>query len=424
MPMQPQRPQKSQTSRTGAQSGYTAQPPRGTYRDEASGQNPYTSVPHRPPLSPAERRRRRILQKKRRRRRIVRLVCTAAACLLLLTALIFTCVFAVRMLSEEHAPAGSFDSEQNSGHDTADTEADTEPALPEYDAPRKVEGIPIRPILTETVRYPDTEISCPHAILVNVEDGQIVAGKNITDSIYPASMTKLMTVLVAYENITDINAVFRMTNEIIDPLYLDGLSLAGFSGGEDVVIRDLLYGSALPSGAEASVALAIAACGSEDAFVARMNERAASLGMTGTNFVNCTGAHHPDHVSTLSDIAILTAFIMQNDELAEIFGTYQHTTVPTAKHPEGILLTSTVFSRMEGGESGVCTVLGGKTGYTVQGGQCLATYAKHTVTGHRYVCVMAGGETKWRPVYDTIHLYQYYTASTAAPSPDEAESTS
>ena len=109
-----------------------------------------------------------------------------------------------------------------------------------------------------------------------------------------------------------------------------------------------------------------------------MNERAKQLGMVNTHFENCTGAHHNDHVSTLTDIGILMAFIMQNDELAEIFGTYQYTTTPTVAHPEGLILTSTVYSRMEGSESGVCTVLGGKTGYTAQGGQCLATYAERT----------------------------------------------
>ena len=133
-------------------------------------------------------------------------------------------------------------------------------------------------------------------------------------------------------------------NKLNDPLYLEGMSLAGFAGGENVTIRDLLYGSALPSGAEASIGLAIAACGSEEAFVARMNERAASLGMTGTHYENCTGAHHDDHVSTMSDIAILLSYMMQNETLAEIIGTYQHTAAPTDKHPDGLLMTSTVFS--------------------------------------------------------------------------------
>ena len=111
------------------------------------------------------------------------------------------------------------------------------------------------------------------------------------------------------------------------------------------------------------------------------------------------------------------SWLMQNEDLAQILGTYQHTTTPTVQHPEGLLLTSTVFSRMEGSESGTCTVLGGKTGYTVHGGQCLATYAESRTTGEGFVCVTAKGETKWRPVYDSIYLYQYYTGAVLPTEP-------
>ncbi|MBP3919357.1 MAG: D-alanyl-D-alanine carboxypeptidase [Clostridia bacterium] len=367
-------------------------------------------------LSQAEMQRRRkilYIRRKRYRRRMFLLV---LICLLLIALLIFAAVLSVRHYVRSRNTVNETDTVPS-----VVTEPDTAPvtatpptasqtvAIP-YTAAHQVNAIPITPMRDEqTVQLTDDEISCKYAMLVNSKTGKIEAEKNGGETIYPASMTKLMTVLVAYENIPDLNATFRMTNEIIDPLYLAELSLAGFSGNEDVVIWDLLYGSALPSGAEASVALAIAACETEDAFVQKMNERAASLGMTGTHFVNCTGEHNENHYSTLSDIAILMNFVMQNEDLYKIFSTYQHTTTPTKQHPEGILLTSTVFSRMEGNESLTCTVVGGKTGYTVQAQQCLATYAVKNETGDIYVCVTAGGDTKWRPVYDSIYLYQYYT---------------
>lgn len=375
-------------------------------------------------VSPAELRRRRILRQKRRRKRIALLVLTALLCLLLLAGLITAAVFAVRGVLSS-ADAGT-DSTENQPAAVSDNlpditappiPAETEPPLPEYAAENKIDAPVIDPAPTDkTVSLSDT-VSCPHAILINAETGNVIAEKNGYDIIYPASMTKLMTVLVAYEMISDLDTPFRMTQDIIDPVYLDGLSLAGFAAGENCTVRDLLYGSALPSGAEASVALAIAACGSEEAFVEKMNARAQHLGMFDTHFENCTGAHHPDHVSTLSDIGVLIAFMMQNEDLAEILGTYRYTTTPTVEHPEGLILTSTVFSRMECSESGICTVLGGKTGYTAQGGQCLATCAESKTTGERFVCVTAGGETKWRPVYDSIYLYQYYTAQPLPASP-------
>lgn len=398
-----------------AQSSAGQRPAQPQYRSAA----PYSVAPRtgtqRVPYPPSELCRRQMLRKKQRRKRILLLAAITLLCLLLLTGLITAAVFAIKgalsddtdLTDDTGIPPGISDNAADTA--AAPIPAETEPPLPDYPVPNRIDASAIKPVFGDsTVTLSDT-VSCAHAVLINAKTGAVIAGKNAEDIIYPASMTKLMTVLVAYESIADLDATFRMTQEIIDPLYLDSLSLAGFVGGEDVVIRDLLYGSALPSGAEASYALAIAACGSEEAFVSRMNDRALLLGMYNTHFENCTGAHHENHISTLGDIAILMSFIMQNEELAEIFGTYQHTTTPTVQHPEGIILTSTVYSRMEGSESGVCTVLGGKTGYTMEAGQCLATYAERADNGTAYVCVTAGGDTKWRPVYDSIYLYQFYT---------------
>ena len=388
--------------------GTTGQPP---YRSAA----PYQSAPRKnnsvqvPYASSAAAQKRRLLLKKRKRKRMIRILLLALVCLLILGLLIGGAVFAARLIrrawknSEETAAETILTTET-----AAETTTPSQPVF-SYTAPNMCEGTPLRITKGETVTTLTDEIDCPFMILVDVENGTIVAEKNGDSVIYPASMTKLMTILVAYENIENIDTTFRMTNEIIDPLYLEGLSLAGFLGGEDVVIRDMLYGSALPSGAEASVGLAIAACGTEAAFVEKMNERAKSLGMTQTNFENCTGEHHPDHVSTLSDIAILMDFVMQDPFLSEVVSTYQYATKPTSMHPQGMLLTSTVFSRMEGGESLVCTVMGGKTGYTKQALQCLVTYAKRNDSDRAFICVTAGGDTKWRPIYDSIYLYQQHT---------------
>lgn len=394
---------------------------------------PYTVPPRagtqRAQYPPSEIRRRQMIRKKQRRKRIALLLTTVVVCLLLIATLITAAVIAIRSAVSD----GETDITQTTQNQTPDntvppsqTEAvtthpptpiETEPPLPTYDVPNKTDGTLLRPVWSDsTVMLSDT-ISCTHAILINADTGAVIADKNAQEAIFPASMTKLMTLLVAYESIADIDTTFRMTQDIIDPLYLDGLSLAGFAGGEEIPIRDLLYGCALPSGAEASIGLAIASCGSEEAFVARMNDRAKLLGMNNTHFENCTGTHHDDHISTLYDISILISYMMQNEVLSEIIGTYQHTTSPTVQHPEGLLLTSTVYSRMNGNESGTCTVLGGKTGYTIPAGQCLATYAQNPVTGTEYVCVTAGGETKWRPVYDTIYLYQYYAAETLPLTP-------
>ena len=102
-------------------------------------------------------------------------------------------------------------------------------------------------------------------------------------------MTKVMTALVACEQITDWDATFTMTQAIIDPLFLSDATMAGFVNGEEVSMTDLVYGALLPSGAEATEALAQTIAGSTEGFVALMNEKAAELGLTNTNFVNSAG---------------------------------------------------------------------------------------------------------------------------------------
>ncbi|MBQ4290295.1 MAG: D-alanyl-D-alanine carboxypeptidase [Clostridia bacterium] len=254
--------------------------------------------------------------------------------------------------------------------------------------------------------------------------GQPDFGKSINAKIYPASLTKLMTLLVAYEHCGSMDDPFRMTYDIINPLYLAGLSLAGFSGGETVPIRDLFYGTALPSGAEAAVGLAVYAAGSEQAFVNLMNEKAKELGMKNTRFVNCTGQHNSDHYTSLGDLAILMATVESVPELAEILSTYKYTTTPTAGfHPQGFEVVSTTFAQMYGNESGICEIVGGKTGYTEQAMQCLATYGVRMDDGHAYVCITACGQNRYDPIKDCIYLFGNYSGGPLAGSEETSAET-
>lgn len=111
--------------------------------------------------------------------------------------------------------------------------------------------------MTDETKTLDLELYSENALLIDLESNTIIAQKNADARIYPASMTKVMTVLVAAEQITDWDATFTMTQSIIDPLFLADASMAGFVHGEEVSMMDLLYGAVLPSGAEATEALAI-----------------------------------------------------------------------------------------------------------------------------------------------------------------------
>lgn len=249
-----------------------------------------------------------------------------------------------------------------------------------------------------------SNINSLYAVLLDVQDNTILAQRDADHRMYPASMTKIMTVLVAVENIQDMNETVTMTYDIIAPLVEAEASRAGFEEGETVSVRDLLYGIALPSGADATIALADHICGSEDAFVKLMNDKAQELGLKNTHFTNASGLQDKEHYSTATDIALLMSYVMKNDTCREILSTYQYTTAATDQHPEGILLESNMFSRMYGTEVTGITIEAGKTGYTDEAGHCLVSYATDD-SGKEYIAVTAMGPNYWQAVYDTFAIY-------------------
>lgn len=252
-----------------------------------------------------------------------------------------------------------------------------------------------------------SDCASEYAILIDVDEQTVVAEKNGEDRIYPASMTKIMTLIVAVEHITDFNERYTMDFDIVNDAYLAGASIAGFSTGEKVPLIDLLYGAALPSGADATAALARYVAGSEEEFAKLMNEKARSMGLRSTHFENASGLHDKNHYSTPHEMALILEYAMQSPKIAEILSTYTYTTTPTDEHPEGIFLVSTMFKKMRGDESGVAEVIAGKTGYTVEAHNCLASMAQ-TPEGHRYVLVTASAIGEYAPIFDAIDIYKTY----------------
>ena len=230
----------------------------------------------------------------------------------------------------------------------------------------------------------------PYAILVDADSGEAVAEKEADVSIYPASMTKVMTALLALEANPDLEQPVTLPEDIFPELRAEGASMAGFRPGETATVRDLLYGALLPSGAECCEALAREVSGSEEAFVASMNRKAAALGMASTHFCNPTGLHDPEHVSTARDMARLLRAAMQNEMFRTIFATARYTVPPTNLHPDGFTMESTFWSELDGTELRREKFLGGKTGYTSAAGLCLASAVE--VKGKTYLMVTAGAQ--------------------------------
>ena len=253
------------------------------------------------------------------------------------------------------------------------------------------------------------------AILIDAETGVVLDEKNPDSVASPASVTKMMTLLIACEQISDYDEVYPLPREIYDTLYYQDLSTAGFECNEPITINDLLYGLQLRSGAECCLGLANRVSGTEAAFVELMNQRAAELGMTNTHFMNCTGEHDANHYSTVRDMAILLQAGLQNAKFREVFTTNVYQTTPTVTHPGGLIIYSTLSQTMSTMDFEGGTILGGKTGYTSEAGQCLASVAK--INGHEYILVTFGayrqeGDTSSHlHTVDAINTYQALAAA-------------
>ena len=261
-------------------------------------------------------------------------------------------------------------------------------------------------------------INSPYAVLMQVRGGRVIGEINGEQQMYPASMTKIMTTIVAIENLKDLDQEITLTNEMFEGLYEQDATQAGFQPGETVRAIDLLYGVMLPSGAECCIALADTISGSEADFVALMNEKAAKLGMSGTNFCDTTGLHDANHYSTAKDIAVLLKYALRNDTFREIIESPYHSTPATNIHPDGITFYSTMFKNLSDTTVTDGQIMGGKTGYTGEAGHCLASFAE--IDGTEYILVTGGASGTGIPhINDALTVYNRLGA--AAQALDEGE---
>ena len=197
--------------------------------------------------------------------------------------------------------------------------------------------------------------------VIEVGSLRLLKGENVSARLPMASTTKAMTALVVIENTPDLNAVVTVPDIAVG---VEGSSIY-LRKGEHLTVKELLYGLMLRSGNDAAVALAINTCGSVEAFADKMNEKARSLGLTDTNFVNPHGLSAKDHYTSAYDLAVIAATALRNPVFREIVST-KFITVESRDGGETRYFANKnkILYNYEG-------ATGVKTGYTTEAGRCL-----------------------------------------------------
>ena len=363
-------------------------------------------------LARRERRKKKMILERRRKRRR-RLLIKLGLCAAVVLTLIVSCVkfFVGRANEKKELEAQRIAAEEQARVEAM--EMPEEVVIPE-------EVAPVYEFVTTADTqniYSDNVISS-HGILVNADTDTIVASKGAKERVSPASMTKVLTVLVAAEHISEeqLDDTFTMTIDITDYSFVNDCSNAGFLVDEKVPVRDLFYGTILPSGGDAAVGLATYVAGSHEAFVNLMNEKLEELGLSDSaHFTNCVGLYDANHYCTMYDMAIIMKAAMENELCREVLSTKCYTTTPTIEHPDGITISNWFLRRIEDKDTHG-EVIGAKTGCVVQSGSCAVSYQEFP-DGSSYICATAGSTSSWRCIYDHVEIYTTYV------SVDEAEST-
>lgn len=243
------------------------------------------------------------------------------------------------------------------------------------------------------------EVESPYALVYHLNENKVMFSKNSEERIAIASLTKVMTALVAVDLIEDMDATLTIESEWFYGLKEANASVAGFYDKEQVTYRDLLYGTLLPSGADAVRALIYSLTKNEEEYLERMNQKAQEWGLKNTKFQDPIGLDKTDQYSTLSDFLTLFIKAIENPLLKEIMSTKTYQT-SNGKH----LFTSTIQKMIQKLPLSMDYLGGGKTGYTYQAGRCLATFSEYQ--GSTYIVIVAGAEGN-NHILDTDKIYRY-----------------
>ena len=243
----------------------------------------------------------------------------------------------------------------------------------------------------------DFDITGEYVTLYNMNEDTLLYSKNDTKKTSIASLTKMMTTLVAIEELDDLDEIVTIKERDFEGTV--GYSKAGFKVGDKVTYRDLLYGIILPSGADAVNAVVNNTLG-YDKFIKKMNETAKKIGMNDTSYANPVGKDDENNYSTSNDLAKLLKYALKNKTFKTIFTTKNY------KTSNGINLESTV-NRYEN-ILNTNEIKGAKSGFTKDAGRCLASITTLNNVDYLLVVINSSTTSPYNAIKDTITIYDYY----------------
>ncbi len=254
-------------------------------------------------------------------------------------------------------------------------------------------------LLFDIVFASEINLSSKNYILYNLNDNTIIDSKNPNKEVNIASLTKIMTVIIAIENIDKFDDKVTITSKVFDDISWD-IHVTGFKVGEKLTYDDLLYSALLDSGADAVNALAINTCGSREAFIKKMNAKVKELGLKNTKFDNVIGKDSKNNYSSAYDLAQILMYALKNPKFKKIFGTKKYT-LTTGKTVKRSVAQYT--------NKDISYITGAKTGYYDDAKYCLATTA--TLNNVNYLFVSLGAYPKGQHLSDHIKEYNYFDSN-------------
>ncbi len=252
------------------------------------------------------------------------------------------------------------------------------------------------------------DVTAESCILASLDTGEILYSKNENKRMYPASITKIMTVTLMLESKSyDPNKKIAMTEEVLKLISGTGSSVSNLKAGEEVTELDLAYLVLMASFGDCAYLVAIEYGGSVDNFVKMMNQKAKELGLKNTRYQNPVGLHHKDNYTTAADTLKLTKYALKNETFKQICESPRYTLAATNMSRERTLST-TNFLQDNTTNYYYQYAKGVKTGYTDEAGRCLVSTASYN--GYNYICIMLKcpvDPARRHEFYDSRNLYKW-----------------